>query len=552
MKNAPFVGRWLASLVLALILLVHAAPDAQAQSRPIRALIVYDQAEGNPYAKLGQAYAIMIRNLLGHWNAQVTLQPVSQYRAGQVEQYNATFYLGSHFDLEIPPAFLNDAYNTSKTVVWFKYNLWQLTGDPAYADFASRFGFTFDSLRGLNAEPSPANPAPGFFDTVTYKTRPLTKHYAYDAAAGVVNADPDIGVPTITDPSKAQVVAPIANPQTGEQVPYVVRSNNFWYFADLPLSFIGPRDRYLVLCDLLHDILGVQLPAVQRAIVRFEDVSAITSPDAMKQLSDYMYARSTPFAIATIPYFRDPLGHYNNGVPQFITFARATGLRSALTYARARGGRIVLHGYTHQYQSMRNPHTGVSGDDYEFWDIVNNRPVVEDSVFWAQTRILTGRLQLTMYGFTPFAWEPPHYQSSPKAYRAAAQTFRNTYQRAVYYTSDTPNLSAGAANRDFAVGQFFPYIINQDYYGQRIIPENLGNIEYDIREVDPSSNYNYTWEDLKLNAENAKVVRDGFASFFFHPFWLEPAIGKPGFDDFRRTMEAIDALGYQWVDPSTL
>ncbi len=550
MKTPLSLARWLAGLVLVLSLFATATPPAQAQGNSVRALIVYDQAEGSPYAKLGKAYAIMIRNLLGHWNAQVTLQPVSQYRAGQVDQYNATFYLGSHFDLEIPQTFLNDVYATSRTVVWFKYNLWQFAWNPDFADFQTRFGFNFDSLRGLNATPSPENPAPGFFDTVTYKSRPLKKHYSYDAGTGVVNADPDIGVATITDPSKAQQVVGIANPQTGEEVPYVVRSNKFWYFADLPLSFIGPRDRYLVLCDLLHDILGVQMPLQQRALIRLEDVSAIVNPDTMKQLSDYLYARSTPFSIAVIPYYRDPLGHYNNGRPKNTPFLLAPGLRNALQYAKARGGKFVLHGYTHQYGSMLNPHTGVSGDDYEFWDIVNNRVVPNDSVSWASSRIMAGRLDMTMFGFTPFAWEPPHYQSSPKAYQAAARTFRNTYQRAVYYTSDVPKLHATDASRDFAVGQFFPYIIEQDYYGQRIIPENLGNIEYDIRDIDPSSFYDYTWEDLKLNAENAKVVRDGFASFFFHPFWLEPSVGKPGFEDFRKTMQAIDALGFQWVDPS--
>ena len=36
------------------------------------------------------------------------------------------------------------------------------------------------------------------------------------------------------------------NPKTGETAPYVMRSGNFWYVADLPFSFIGPRDRYLV------------------------------------------------------------------------------------------------------------------------------------------------------------------------------------------------------------------------------------------------------------------------------------------------------------------
>ena len=272
----------------------------------------------------------------------------------------------------------------------------------------------------------------------------------------------------------------------------------------------------------------------------------------MTQLSDYLFARSTPFSVAVIPWYRDPLGKYNGGVPQQITMQRAPGLRNALTYAIARGGKLVLHGYSHQYNSMLNPHTAVSGDDYEFWDIVNNRVVAEDSVAYASKRITDGRTMMTQNGFTPFAWEPPHYQSSPRAYQAAAQVFPKTWQRAVYYTSDVPNLAVNAPNRDFAVGQFFPYIIQKDYYNQRIIPENLGNIEYDIREIDPTSNFNYTWEDLKLNAENAKVIRDGFASFFFHPFWLEPAINRPGLADFKKVMEAIDALGFQFVDASTL
>ena len=131
---------------------------------------------------------------------------------------------------------------------------------------------------------------------------------------------------------------------------------------------------------------------------------------------------------------------------------------------------------------------------------------------------------LAASSFTAFAWEPPHYQVFTTAYQAAAAVFPKTWQRAVYYTSDNPELAAG---QDFGVGQFFPYIIQQDYYGQKVIPENLGNIEYDISEIDPTSNFNYTWEDLKLNAENAKVIRDGFASFFFHPFWLEPESTAP-------------------------
>jgi len=45
-------------------------------------------------------------------------------------------------------------------------------------------------------------------------------------------------------------------------------------------------------------------------------------------------------------------------------------------------------------------------------------------------------------------------------------------------------------------------------------------------------------------------VRDGFASFFFHPFWLEADLGTPGFADFQKTIDGISALGFTWMAPS--
>ena len=124
------LAKWLTGVMLAIALFCNGASVAQAQPTPIKALIVYDEAQGNPFAKLGLAYAIMVRNLLGHWNTEVTLRPMSGYTAGLIEQHATTFYLGSHYDRPIPPAFLTDVYATSKTVVWFKYNLWQLAWDP--------------------------------------------------------------------------------------------------------------------------------------------------------------------------------------------------------------------------------------------------------------------------------------------------------------------------------------------------------------------------------------------------------------------------------------
>jgi uncharacterized protein YdaL len=395
---------------------------------------------------------------------------------------------------------------------------------------------------------------------VKYKGLDFVKYYAWDAAKNVINADPDVGLVAITDPAKASAVVSMTNAKAKDlagapapaSAPYITRSGNFWYVADLPFSFIGPRDRYLVFSDVLHDMLGSNHAESHKALVRLEDVGAMVSVQAMKTLSDYMGAKRVPFSVAVIPRYVDGRGVYNGGKRQEVHLSQATNLRTSLAYARSKGGEMVMHGFTHQYGTMNNPHTGVSGDDYEFWNIVDNTYFPEDSQSWVLGRLGTGLADMKAAGLNPIAWEAPHYHASPITQKTTPLLFNTTYQRAVYFTADKPNLASTATNKDFGVGQFFPYVIKKDHYGQYVLPENLGNIEYDISTIDPTSNYNYTSETLLGNAQYARTVRDGFASFFFHPFWLEPNLGVPGFEDFKKTVEGISALGFTWVAPSSL
>jgi uncharacterized protein YdaL len=516
------------------------------------ALVLYDYRPADPFGKLGKAYAIMLRNLLGHFDIPVDLVPVNSYTTGSIETHDATFYLGAFYDNQVPSTFLTDVAATQKPVVWFKHNIWQLAWNPAY-NFTTRYGITFNSLRGMNAAPSAADPAPGFFDTISYGGKQMVKYYSYDTATSTVFADPEMGHATVADPALAQVIAPVRNSRTGEEIPYVIRAGNFWYVADVPFSYIGPRDRYLALCDLLHDMLGVQHAVERRAMVRLEDVGAKVSQTAMQQLTDDLRARNAPngipFSIAVIPFYRDPLGAYTGGTPEQIraNTAGAVTLRNSLNYARTRGGSFVMHGYTHQYEAQRNPWSGVSADDFEMWNIVTNRPTY--SATQALARLRAGRTDLASINITAYAWETPHYHASPVVSRAVPQVFPTAYQRAVYYTDDNGSLTNG----EYAVGQFFPYIIQSDYYGQYTLPENLGNIEYDISSIDPSSNVVYTAQDILTNADYAQVIRDGFASFFFHPFWLEPGLPvTTGRADFQRVLDGITAMGYTWVGGASL
>ena len=561
--------RLLALLVVAtaLALALASLPVRAQQGPPV--LVLYDAPAASPYAKLGRAYAIMLANLLGRWDAQVVTQPIETYQAGTIAGYRATFYLGSHYDNPLPAALLNDLATTSNTVVWFRHNLWQLA-QAAGGDLASRFGFRFLWNRGLDGDPAAATP--DFFDTVHYRGQALTKYYAFDAARNQVFADPDIGMTEVVDPARVRVHAEIENRASGRRAPYALQAGNFWYVADMPFSYIGPRDRYLAVADLLHEVMATppaDLPAQRQALIRLEDVSAITDSAHLATLATLMQqwqdpasgaASPIPFSIALIARYRDPLGVYNGGVAQEIRLRNAKVLRAALNDALARGGRLVMHGWSHQYSNVRNPWSAVSGDDFEFWDIVNNRPLPKDALRDWRSYVDAGVKELAGSGYSAFAFEAPHYRASPRAYRAVAERFRVSYERAYYYTSESPVLDPNAASRDFAVGQFFPYPIKRDWYGRKVLPENLGNIEYDISAIDPSSNLSYGWEELARNAEVLHaVVRDGTASFFFHPFWLGTFARPDGtvypidaLGDLRRLLSAINALGFRFVDPVAL
>lgn len=536
---------FLKSLATTFFLLCLSSGASHAQPA-MNALIVYDAPTGTPYDKLGKAYSIMLRNLLGHFEGAVADIPAQDYTAGLAENYSTIFYLGSNYDSPLPNAFLLDVATTNKTVVWFHYNLWQLAWNPVY-NFDGRFGMQLTHLAGMNAEPSCANPAPGFFDTVLYKGKSMVKYYSYNCGTNTINADPDVGAVTILDPGKATALVQIKNTKSGALLPYVTRSGNFWYVADMPFSFIGPRDRYLVLADLLHDMLGIDHPPSHPGMVRLEDVHADVDPAHMKTLTDYLYARRIPFSIAAIPLYLDPLGVWNHGVPKSVPLALASDLQQALNYAVARGAQIVQHGYTHQYGTMRNTISAVSSEDFEFWDAVHNTPVPEDSPEYTTLRVLAGKADLIANGYNPVAWETPHYQASAKSMRAIPTIYPKTYQRAVYYTADEPDFNA-PVGKDFAVGQFFPYVIQRDYYGQKVIPENLGNFEYKIDDT----SIVYTWEDIRTNAEYALVVRDGFGSFFFHPFLLDADLKLDAFGDFRKLVEAMTSLGYTWTGPASI
>jgi uncharacterized protein YdaL len=89
------------------------------------------------------------------------------------------------------------------------------------------------------------------------------------------------------------------------------------------------------------------------------------------------------------------------------------------------------------------------------------------------------------------------------------------------------------------VGQFFPYPV-RDVYGTAVVPENIGNVELDASNNNPP----HLPADIVASAKRNLVVRDGTASFFYHPYL--------GTSYLKQTVDGIQGLGYTFVSSSTM
>lgn len=514
-------------VLVGLLLVLLGATPAEARKSPpptttpaVSALIVYDDT--SEYAWIAEAYATQIANLSGRFGTAKAVR-ASDYTPGLVEAHTATVYVGSVYDNPLTPAFLSDMRATNKPVIWLFNNIWHL--GAWNDDFAAAEGWR---ITGWSDAADPVA-------TVTYKGRDLLRNVLAGYTMGV----------QITDPTKATVVA-TSTTAAGVVRPWAVRSGNFTYVGDVPLSYMGENDRYLILADLLFDALGPTTPERHRALVRLEDVGPNEDPNELRAVVDYLSSKGIPFSVGVYPRYEDPNGVYNNGVPQSIRLKDRPEMVAAIKYAINNGGTILMHGWTHQYRSKANPYGGTSGDDFEFYlahedpttnAVIYDGPVPEDSTAWATSRIDGSTADFKAAGLAiPKIFEFPHYAASAADYQAVRARFATRYERSLYpggvLTGSTPDYA-------HVVGQFFPYVV-KDVYGSKVLPENLGNYEPEPFNTHPAR----LPEEIVATAARNLVVRDGFASFFYHPFL--------GVEGLKAIVEGIQAHGYTFVSPTSL
>ncbi|WP_250031400.1 DUF2334 domain-containing protein [Paractinoplanes maris] len=482
-----------------------------------KTLVLYDTT--GAYGWMGEVYATQTANLSSHFGSW-TAAPVGSYRAGDLNSYTAVIYVGSTYDEPIPAAFLTDVSATSKPVTWLYDNIWQLTSDPA---LAARLGFTSGGF--------------DFADVaeVDYKQQKLTRDTVNKS--GIMNL-------SISDPAKVTTLATAVRPD-GTTFPWAVRSGNFTYVGEIPFAYVTHDDRYLAFADLLFDALGTTGAERHRGLVRIEDVGPDSDPAELKAVADYLSSQKVPFTVAVYPRYRDPKGVNNGGKAQDYTLLSKPKVVAALKYMQSKGGTLLMHGYTHQYGSIANPYDGVSANDFEFYaahvdandSVIYDGPVAGDSAAWATSRMVASGLVFAAAGLgTPTIFEFPHYAASAVDYQTVNSIFGKRYDRGLYF----PGVLTGA-KIDYAkqFGQFFPYTV-RDVYGSVVVPENIGNVEPDAFNNHPAR----LPADLIGAAERNLVVRDGVASFFYHPYL--------GTDYLKQVVTGVKAEGYTFVPAATM
>lgn len=482
-----------------------------------RALVLYDST--GPYAWLGELYGIMVANLVSHFGPW-TAEPVISYQPGQIDQYTAAIYIGSTYGEPIPPAFLNDVATTTVPVIWAYDNIWQLVANVP--NFLSKYGWNWWELDTSTVA------------EVEYKGQRLSRYPAN--TAGIMQyATVNSGVQVLAKAMRAD----------GSSFPWALRSENLTYIGENPLVYIAEGDRYLIFCDLLFDALAPGTPTRRRAMVRLEDIDPTYDSEQLKAVAKYLHDQKIPFGFQVVPLYRDPLGAYNNGVSTQLALKDSPDLVKVLKDMKKKGGVLIDHGYTHQYSDVRNPYTGATGDDCEFYRLTLNPdftvnyigPVPEDSASWAATRILSAFQQFTAAGISPpKLWSFPSYLGSAADIRVVGQMFSARAERSLYYVG---LLSGGAIDQTRYVGQYFPYAV-RDVYNTLVFPDNLGGIQPQPFFSTPAR----LPEQIIADARRNLVVRDGFASFFYDPI-----------DDIsylQDTIQGLQALGYTFVSPNSL
>ena len=142
---------------------------------------------------------------------------------------------------------------TKKNVAWAGYGSYYLGPD----NLKNHWGLEYQKLSQLDYERLDSDGNPGFFKYQEYLGETFEKYGKYDAREPErFNAGFEQLIFKVIDKSKsANVKSWSVHSSRGDRVPYIIEAGNKWLLTESPFSFMTEDDRYLIMSDILFDIL---------------------------------------------------------------------------------------------------------------------------------------------------------------------------------------------------------------------------------------------------------------------------------------------------------
>ena len=293
-----------------------------------------------------------------------------------------------------------------------------------------------------------------------------------------------------------------------------------------------PFDFFLT--DSLQQFLEIPFQENIRYL-RLEDIHPKADVKLLKKQAKFLKKKGIPYMVAVIPV-------YTNAEGEEIHLVDSPELVKTLKYMQKNGASIVLHGYRHQYRRSE------TGEGFEFWDVENNRPILQDSLAPAkkredfasdadfQTYVETGHIfekqyidaaitngvdELVAHGLYPLAFEAPHYTMSQQGYQVLSEHFSSYVGR--LQLSDTTWQS-----------EYQPIYQSQPSFlhGMTVYPETLGFLEQN----NPNS-----LTDVKKEVALISNFNQVYFSAFYHPY-----LGIEGLKEMLEVLDSTNATN--WFD----
>lgn len=467
-------------------------------------------------------YARELKDILTHYRRLATVVREYDYKENEYLKYDAVMYLGVHYGTSISPEFREDVLAMDRPLYWIGYNMWKVAWDSHGShdqSFEARFGLRFVSMRE------------GFS-----RIEADSEDY--------IKQTPEVSELQIMDQRGVKVMARAIN-NSGTSVPYITRSGNLFIVGDNPLAMVDysvltGHDRIVIFLESLHEFFATNAPTAHFGLLRIADVSPESSPRELRLLADLLKKENVPFVVSVIPFYRDPLGYWKHSGKQKQgyerTLANSPEVVSALKYMVSKGGQIICHGMSHQYENVKNYHSGVTGDDWEFYRLSAKPggsysvagPVEKDSPLWVNQRIATAKAMFKQVGLDITGWLTPHYLASSVDYRAFGEQFSYSLDPSVYFADDQQS-------KEPFVRLFAPFPVH-DSYGRTVLPESAGYVSFQIPNSKPA--------DLIVRARKLLKLRDSWFAMYFH-YFLEPKYLLQIIREAKRS-------GYKFVSPSAL